>query len=169
MTDKRISFHSDMQVKSLQILVATTVGHVSRNSVPVSLRHVTEQSSAEKLILNNLQSFGWTDLLSPSVILSDSLWHVVLSSAQRVGVCNTSGSGTDLPGRSCDVAETHGPLPQNTSLFMGFAFMLTVSSECDRLTNKLSSDEEDEGEGESENDKMRIIIQTKPSPVIVDW
>ncbi|KAM8762417.1 TP53-binding protein 1 isoform 3-T6 [Acanthopagrus schlegelii] len=66
--------------------------------------------------------------------------------AQRVGVCNTSGSGTDLPGRSCDVAETHGPLPQNTSLFMGFAFMLTASSECDRLTNKLSSDEEDEGE-----------------------
>uniref|UniRef100_A0A671WE79 TP53-binding protein 1 n=1 Tax=Sparus aurata TaxID=8175 RepID=A0A671WE79_SPAAU len=64
--------------------------------------------------------------------------------AQRVGVCNTSGSGTDLPGPSGDVAETHGPRPQNTSLFMGFAFMLTASSECDRLTNKLSSDEEDD-------------------------
>lgn len=60
-------------------------------------------------------------------------------------MCNTSGSGTDLPGQSCDVAETHGPLPQNASLFMGFAFMLTASSEIDRLTNKLSSDEE-EGE-----------------------
>uniref|UniRef100_A0A3Q3XFZ0 TP53-binding protein 1 n=1 Tax=Mola mola TaxID=94237 RepID=A0A3Q3XFZ0_MOLML len=48
-----------------------------------------------------------------------------VSSAQRVGVCNTSGSGTDLPGRSCDVAQTHGPLPHNASLFMGFAFMLT--------------------------------------------
>ncbi|KAI3377295.1 hypothetical protein L3Q82_008501 [Scortum barcoo] len=60
--------------------------------------------------------------------------------AQRVGVCNTSGSGTDLPGRSCDVTETHGPLPQNASLFMGFAFMLTASSEkCDRMTNKLTS------------------------------
>ncbi|XP_024857817.1 TP53-binding protein 1 isoform X2 [Kryptolebias marmoratus] len=64
--------------------------------------------------------------------------------AQRVSVCNTSGSGTDLPGRSCDVAETHGPLPQNTSLFMGFAFMLTASSESDRVTNKASSDDEED-------------------------
>ncbi|XP_026233676.1 TP53-binding protein 1 isoform X3 [Anabas testudineus] len=63
--------------------------------------------------------------------------------AQRIGVCNTSGSGTDLPGQSCDVAESHGPLPQNASLFMGFAFMLTASSESDRLTNKLSSDDEE--------------------------
>ncbi|XP_028257164.1 TP53-binding protein 1 isoform X2 [Parambassis ranga] len=64
--------------------------------------------------------------------------------AQRVAVCNTSGSGTDLPGQSCDVAETHGPLPQNSSLFMGFAFMLTASSESDRLTNKLTSDDEED-------------------------
>ncbi|XP_030574301.1 TP53-binding protein 1 isoform X2 [Archocentrus centrarchus] len=63
---------------------------------------------------------------------------------QRVGMCNTSGSGTDAPGQSRDVAETHGPLPQNTSLFMGFAFMLTASSESDRLTNKLTSDNEEE-------------------------
>ncbi|XP_071345711.1 TP53-binding protein 1 isoform X2 [Trachinotus anak] len=63
---------------------------------------------------------------------------------QRVGVCNTSGSGTDLPGQSCDVAETHGPLPQNTSLFMGFAFMLTASSEVDRLTNKLTCDDSED-------------------------
>ncbi|XP_076590629.1 TP53-binding protein 1 isoform X3 [Chaetodon auriga] len=64
--------------------------------------------------------------------------------AQRVGVCNTSGSGTDLPPRPRDVADTHGPLPQNASLFMGFAFMLTASSESDRLTNKLTSDEEED-------------------------
>uniref|UniRef100_A0A3Q1H9K7 TP53-binding protein 1 n=1 Tax=Acanthochromis polyacanthus TaxID=80966 RepID=A0A3Q1H9K7_9TELE len=64
--------------------------------------------------------------------------------AQRVGVCNTSGSGTDAPGRSCDVSESHGPMPQNTSLFMGFAFMLTASSEVDRLTNKLTSDDEED-------------------------
>ncbi|XP_053180514.1 TP53-binding protein 1 [Scomber japonicus] len=64
---------------------------------------------------------------------------------QRVGVCNTSGSGTDLPAQSCDLPETHGPLPQNTTLFMGFAFMLTASSEIDRLTNRLSgSDDEDD-------------------------
>ncbi|KAM4744792.1 TP53-binding protein 1 isoform 2-T2 [Anableps anableps] len=63
---------------------------------------------------------------------------------QRVGVCNTSGSGSDLPGRSCDVVETHGPLPQNTSLFMGFAFMLTASSEIDRMTNKVASDDEED-------------------------
>ncbi|XP_061594545.1 TP53-binding protein 1 isoform X2 [Cololabis saira] len=64
--------------------------------------------------------------------------------AQRVAVCNTSGSGTDLPLQSGDVTETHGPLPQNTSLFMGFAFMLTASSESDRLTNKISSDDEED-------------------------
>ncbi|XP_077449879.1 TP53-binding protein 1 isoform X2 [Stigmatopora argus] len=63
---------------------------------------------------------------------------------QRVGVCNTSGSGTDLSVQPCDLTETHGPMPQNASLFMGFAFMLTVSSEIDRLSNKLSSDNEEE-------------------------
>ncbi|XP_054627765.1 TP53-binding protein 1 isoform X2 [Dunckerocampus dactyliophorus] len=63
---------------------------------------------------------------------------------QRVGVCNTSGSGTDFPGQPHDPAESHGPLPQNTSLFMGFAFMLTASSESDRLTNKLASDDDEE-------------------------
>lgn len=80
------------------------------------------------------------------------LTSLFLNAAQRLGVCNTSGSGTDLPGQSCDMAETHGPLPQNTSLFMGFAFMLTASSESDRLTNKLSSDEE---EGEADGDETR--------------
>ncbi|XP_068434172.1 TP53-binding protein 1 isoform X3 [Clinocottus analis] len=64
--------------------------------------------------------------------------------AQRVGLCNTSGSGTDFPGVSGAVAETHGPLPQNTTLFMGFAFMLTASSEIDRLTNRNASDDEDD-------------------------
>lgn len=64
---------------------------------------------------------------------------------QRVGLCNTSGSGTDLPDGSGDVVKTHGPLPQNASLFMGFAFMMTASSESDRLSNKLSSDEEEGG------------------------
>lgn len=84
--------------------------------------------------------------ITKNVLLDVStLKSVFLSTAQRIGVCNTSGSGTDLPGQSCDVAESHGPLPQNASLFMGFAFMLTASSESDRLTNKLSSDDE-EGE-----------------------
>ncbi|XP_037548165.1 TP53-binding protein 1, partial [Nematolebias whitei] len=63
--------------------------------------------------------------------------------APRVGVCDTSGSGTDLY-PPCDVAETHGPLPQNTSLFMGFAFMLTASSESDRMSNKVSSDHDED-------------------------
>lgn len=80
----------------------------------------------------------------------------LLSTGQRVGACNTSGSGTDVPGQSCDVAETHGPLPQNTSLFMGFAFMLTASSESDRLTNKLDSDDE-EGEGRMTDSTDRAL------------
>ncbi|XP_037103500.1 TP53-binding protein 1 isoform X2 [Syngnathus acus] len=63
--------------------------------------------------------------------------------AQRAGVCNTSGSGTDVAAQPGNLAETHGPMPQNTSLFMGFAFMLTASSEMDRLNNILISDEED--------------------------
>ncbi|XP_043961661.1 TP53-binding protein 1 isoform X2 [Gambusia affinis] len=63
---------------------------------------------------------------------------------QRLSVCNTSGSGSDLPGRPSDDVETHGPLPQNSSLFMGFAFMLTASSEVDRMTNKVTSDDEED-------------------------
>ncbi|XP_059201894.1 TP53-binding protein 1 [Centropristis striata] len=74
--------------------------------------------------------------------------------AQRIGLCNTSGSGTDQPGQSGDVEETHGPLPQNTTLFMGFAFMLTASSEIDRLTNKHAIDDED---GEADD-----YVQTGP-------
>ncbi|XP_051919800.1 TP53-binding protein 1 isoform X3 [Hippocampus zosterae] len=75
--------------------------------------------------------------------------------AQRVGVCNTSGSGTDLAAQPCDPAETHGPMPQNTSLFMGFAFMLTASSERDRLNNKLTIEKEEEEEEED-------YVQTGP-------
>lgn len=82
------------------------------------------------------------------------------SSAQRVGVCNTSGSGTDVPGQSGDMEDSHGPLPQNTSLFMGFAFMLTASSETDRLTNKLTSEDE-EGETDSASVPPDLIL-TKP-------
>ncbi|XP_055774518.1 TP53-binding protein 1 [Salvelinus fontinalis] len=63
---------------------------------------------------------------------------------QRVGVCNTSGSGTDLPWDHSDLVETHGPLPQSASLFLGFAFMLTASSESDRQTNQPISDGEEE-------------------------
>ncbi|CAL8379320.1 unnamed protein product [Arctogadus glacialis] len=66
------------------------------------------------------------------------------AAAQRLGVCNTSGSGTDLPAGSGDMEGTHGPLPQNASLFLGFAFMLTASSETDRLTNKLAGNDDDE-------------------------
>ncbi|XP_069384428.1 TP53-binding protein 1 isoform X4 [Paralichthys olivaceus] len=73
-----------------------------------------------------------------------------IRAAQRVGVCNTSGSGTDLPGPSGELSETQGPQPQNASLFMGFAFMLTVSSESDRLTNKLTEEEEAEEEDHSQ-------------------
>lgn len=61
-----------------------------------------------------------------------------------MGVCNTSGSGTDIPGEHGDLRETHGPLPLSSSLFMGFAFMLTASSESDRLTNQPISDGEEE-------------------------
>lgn len=67
-----------------------------------------------------------------------------------MGECNTSGSGTDLPGQSTDVSVTHGPLPQNASLFMGFVFMLTASSETDRLSNK-SPNSDEEGEAGDEN------------------
>ncbi|KAM7015400.1 LOW QUALITY PROTEIN: TP53-binding protein 1, partial [Tautogolabrus adspersus] len=62
---------------------------------------------------------------------------------QQTGVFNTSGSGTDLHGRfGDDVSETHGPVPLNVVLFQGFAFMLTASSENDRLTNRNDSEED---------------------------
>ncbi|MFT7816437.1 tumor suppressor p53-binding protein 1 isoform X4 [Arapaima gigas] len=63
---------------------------------------------------------------------------------QRLNVCNTSGSGTDLPSDPGDLVETHGPLPQSASLFLGYAFLLTASSEHDRKTNQQTSDGEEE-------------------------
>lgn len=68
------------------------------------------------------------------------------STGQRLAACNTSGSGVDLPPDPNDLVATHGPVPENSSLFMGFVFMLTASSESDRDSDHQTSDE-DEGEG----------------------
>ncbi|KAJ8340318.1 hypothetical protein SKAU_G00349510 [Synaphobranchus kaupii] len=62
---------------------------------------------------------------------------------KHLDVCNTSGSGTDLPSDPNDVEETHGPLPPSASLFLGYAFLLTTSSERDREINQLANEEEE--------------------------
>lgn len=59
--------------------------------------------------------------------------------------CDTSGSGAELPSDPNDLLVTHGPLPESTSLFMGFVFMLTASSDNDGKSNQPASDGE-EGE-----------------------
>ncbi|KAK1802269.1 hypothetical protein P4O66_021933, partial [Electrophorus voltai] len=58
----------------------------------------------------------------------------------RVAACNTSGSGAELPADPSDLLRSHGPLPESTSLFMGFVFMLTSSSEHDREANEKTCD-----------------------------
>lgn len=63
----------------------------------------------------------------------------------RTAPCDTSGSGAELPSDPNDLLVTHGPLPESTSLFMGFVFMLTASSDHDRKSNLTTSDGE-EGE-----------------------
>ncbi|XP_051987627.1 TP53-binding protein 1 isoform X2 [Xyrauchen texanus] len=63
---------------------------------------------------------------------------------QRTAACNTSGSGIDLPSDPNDLVATHGPLPENSSLFMGFVFLLTASSESERESNLQSSDDDEE-------------------------
>ncbi|XP_035272412.1 TP53-binding protein 1 isoform X3 [Anguilla anguilla] len=62
---------------------------------------------------------------------------------KHLSMCNTSGSGTDLPSDPNDLVETHGPLPPSASLFLGYAFLLTTSSERDRETNQLANEEEE--------------------------
>ncbi|KAG2470454.1 TP53B protein, partial [Polypterus senegalus] len=57
---------------------------------------------------------------------------------------STSESGCDLPPNSSDLIETFGPLPQSTSLFLGYAFLLTTSSENDRETNHPGDNKEEE-------------------------
>ncbi|XP_076853471.1 TP53-binding protein 1 isoform X2 [Brachyhypopomus gauderio] len=59
----------------------------------------------------------------------------------RGAACNTSGSGAELPADPNDLVLSHGPLPESTSLFMGFVFMLTYSSEHDREVNETTCDE----------------------------
>ncbi|CAM4527907.1 unnamed protein product [Leuciscus chuanchicus] len=63
---------------------------------------------------------------------------------QRLAACNTSGSGVDLPPDPNDLVATHGPLPENSSLFMGFVFMLTASSESDRDSDHQTRDEDED-------------------------
>ncbi|XP_066514248.1 TP53-binding protein 1-like isoform X1 [Hoplias malabaricus] len=62
----------------------------------------------------------------------------------RFALCNTSGSGAEMPSDPNDLLVTHGPLPESSDLFMGFVFMLTASSENDRESNQLTSDDEEE-------------------------
>ncbi|MCI4393169.1 hypothetical protein PGIGA_G00154220 [Pangasianodon gigas] len=62
----------------------------------------------------------------------------------RMAPCDTSGSGAELPSDPNDLLVTHGPLPESTSLFMGFVFMLTASSDNDRKSNQTTSDGEEE-------------------------
>ncbi|XP_058237568.1 TP53-binding protein 1 isoform X2 [Hemibagrus wyckioides] len=62
----------------------------------------------------------------------------------KMAPCDTSGSGAELPSDPNDILVTHGPLPESTSLFMGFVFMLTASSDNDRKSNQPTSDGEEE-------------------------
>ncbi|XP_062845771.1 TP53-binding protein 1 [Trichomycterus rosablanca] len=61
----------------------------------------------------------------------------------RMAACNTSGSGAELPPDPNDLLVTHGPVPESTSLFMGFVFMLTTSSENDKESNQTSDGDEE--------------------------
>ncbi|XP_015198654.2 TP53-binding protein 1 isoform X2 [Lepisosteus oculatus] len=63
---------------------------------------------------------------------------------RRVEACNTSESGAELPSDPAELVETHGPLPQSATLFLGYAFLLTASSESDRETNQPGSEGEEE-------------------------
>ncbi|XP_041091460.1 TP53-binding protein 1-like isoform X2 [Polyodon spathula] len=63
---------------------------------------------------------------------------------RRGELCGTSESGGELPSDPADLVETHGPLPRSASLFLGYAFLLTASSETDRETNHPGSEGEDE-------------------------
>ncbi|XP_060715761.1 TP53-binding protein 1 isoform X2 [Tachysurus vachellii] len=62
----------------------------------------------------------------------------------KMAPCDTSGSGAELPSDPSDLLVTHGPLPESTSLFMGFVFMLTASSDNDMKSNQTTSDAEEE-------------------------
>ncbi|ROL43626.1 TP53-binding protein 1 [Anabarilius grahami] len=78
---------------------------------------------------------------------------------QRLAACNTSGSGADLPPDPNDLVATHGPLPENSSLFMGFVFMLTTSSESDRDSNHQTSDEDEESVQRAPFNKLYTVRQ----------
>lgn len=74
--------------------------------------------------------------------------------------CDTSGSGAELPSDPNNLLVTHGPLPESTSLFMGFVFMLTASSDNDRKSNQTTSDgEEGEKRGFSSQLELYLLFQ----------
>ncbi|KAF5906567.1 tumor suppressor p53-binding protein 1 isoform X1, partial [Clarias magur] len=65
-------------------------------------------------------------------------------SGLRMAPLDTSGSGAELPSDPSDLLVTHGPLPESTSLFMGFVFMLTASSDNGRRFKQTTSDADEE-------------------------
>lgn len=77
----------------------------------------------------------------------------------RMAPCDTSGSGAELPSEPDNLLVTHGPLPESTSLFMGFVFMLTASSDNDRKSNQITSDGE---EGQKRGFSSQLELYFKP-------
>lgn len=78
--------------------------------------------------------------------------------------CDTSGSGAEMPSDTNDLLVSHGPLPESTSLFMGFVFMLTASSDNDRKSNQTTSDgEEGEKRGFSSQLELDLLFQAVDS------
>ncbi|MGH0176253.1 UNVERIFIED_CONTAM: hypothetical protein FKN15_074750 [Acipenser sinensis] len=63
------------------------------------------------------------------------------TAGRRGELCGTSESGGELPSDPSDLVEMHGPLPRSALLFLGYAFLLTASSETDRETNHPGSEE----------------------------
>ncbi|XP_043933470.1 TP53-binding protein 1 isoform X2 [Protopterus annectens] len=83
-----------------------------------------------------------------------------LGNIQTNEFSSPSESGDNLAGMSA-MEEPHGPLPQNKTLFVGFAFLLTTSTITDKKTNRPVRREVTGGSSEDEEEYVETAPYSK--------
>ncbi|KAM4749014.1 TP53-binding protein 1 [Rhinophrynus dorsalis] len=77
---------------------------------------------------------------------------LIKSSAAKGGDFVSSNESGDNVGDPMTLEETHGPIPQSKTLFLGYAFLLTTATSSDKLNNRLKSQEFPSASSEEEEE-----------------
>ncbi|CAH2274139.1 tumor suppressor p53-binding 1 isoform X3 [Pelobates cultripes] len=134
---------------NLSAAVTPTTSSTSSTSTPT--RKTSENPRSSLVPLSGKRKLiSSDDEKSPSKRGRKSV--LAKSSAAKGGEFMSPNESGDNAGDEMALEETHGPIPQNKTLFLGYAFLLSASTSRDKLQNRhksqqipsISSEEEEE-------------------------